>query len=137
MIDDVFGEVGVPVDIIDEENFLKIKETLTRIGIASKANNRLYQSCHILHKRNSEGKSHYAIVHFKEMFWLDGKSSTLSEQDIFRRNAIANLLSQWNLVKLNKDIPTFEMSLAGIKVIPFKDKSSWDLIPKYKVGKKN
>lgn len=121
------------VRLLEEENFLKIKETLTRMGIASKDGDKLYQSCHILHKR---GK--YYITHFKEMFMLDGKTSNISEEDIARRNSIAKLLEEWNLIeivdedKLNETEDVF----AFVKIIPHGQKSKWQLISKYTVGKK-
>lgn len=115
----------------DSENFLKIKETLTRIGISSKEQNKLYQSCHILHK-----KGKYYIVHFKEMFLLDGLDSDISENDIGRRNRIAKLLEEWGLLtiidKQKSENPL--VSLAQIKIVSFKDKKNWELICKYHVG---
>ena len=126
---DSFIEVELP----NPENFLKIKETLTRIGISSKTEKKLYQSCHILHK---QGK--YYIVHFKELFALDGKLSTISENDIQRRNAIANLLEEWGLLKI-VDYDTVEHNMAPIhqiKIIAFKEKDEWELIAKYNIGKK-
>ena len=121
------------VELKDSESFLKIKETLTRIGVSSKKEKKLYQSCHILHKR---GK--YYIVHFKELFALDGKPSNLSENDIQRRNAIANLLEEWGLVKiLNRKIIEDNIApLHQIKIISFKEKDDWQLIAKYNIGKK-
>lgn len=120
--------------LLDEpDSFLKIKETLTRIGIASKTDNTLYQSCHILHKR---GK--YYIVSFLELFILDGKNSTLSQSDIERRNAIINLLEEWKLLKVvNRDQIKNRCSTSNFKVIPYKDKAKWDLKPKYKIGVKH
>jgi hypothetical protein len=115
------------------DDFLKVRETLTRIGVASKKDNKLFQSCHILHKR---GK--YAIVHFKELFALDGKPSDFyeNEQDIARRNTIANLLEQWDLVTVEdstkSESPRAEMS--QIKIIPFKEKDQWELVTKYNIG---
>jgi hypothetical protein len=115
----------------DSENFLKIKETLTRIGISSKEQNKLYQSCHILHK-----KGKYYIVHFKEMFLLDGLDSDISENDIGRRNRIAKLLEEWGLLdivdKQKSENPL--VSLAQIKIVSFRDKKDWELICKYHVG---
>ena len=123
----------VEIELPNEESFLKIKETLTRIGIASKKDQKLYQSCHILHK---QGK--YYIVHFKELFQLDGKPTNFSDEDIARRNTIANLLAEWSLVKLvdpdkSKD-PTTNMS--NIKIVPYNQKGEWELITKYDIGKK-
>lgn len=113
------------------DDFLKVKETLTRIGVASRSDNKLYQSCHILHKRGR-----YFIVHFKELFILDGKKSTLELQDIHRRNTIATLLSDWGLVELvsaEQAVPC--APLRQIKILAFKDKDQWELIPKYNIGR--
>jgi hypothetical protein len=123
----------VEVTLRSEDDFLKVKETLTRIGVASEKNKTLYQSCHILHKR---GK--YYIVHFKELFALDGKPSSFDEEDKARRNTIANLLSDWELVDLVDESKSSEptLSMKFIKIIPFKEKHEWDLISKYKIGKK-
>ena len=117
----------------DEENFLKIKETLTRIGISSKKENNLYQSCHILHK-----KGKYYIVHFKEMFLLDGLDSEFTQNDIGRRNKIAQLLEEWNLLKLVKPIKESDpiASINQIKIVPHKEKKDWNLICKYHIGRK-
>ena len=115
---------------IDPEDFLKIKETLTRIGISGKNNTELYQSCHILHKR---GK--YAIVHFKELFLLDGKKSTYTDDDRKRRNTIAMLLEQWGLLKVvNPDIIEEKIPVKSIKIVPYKEKKNWELVPKYTIG---
>jgi len=123
----------VEVTLEKKDDFLKVRETLTRIGIAAKNDNVLYQSCHILHK---QGK--YYIVHFKELFELDGKPSNMSETDIARRNTIANLVAEWGLVKLvdvnkTKDNVT---PLSQIKILSFKEKNEWKLISKYTIGKK-
>lgn len=117
----------------DEENFLKIKETLTRIGISSKKENNLYQSCHILHK-----KGKYYIVHFKEMFLLDGLDSEFSQNDIGRRNKIAQLLEEWGLLKIVKPIKESDpiASINQIKIVPHKEKKDWNLICKYHIGRK-
>jgi len=117
----------------DKENFLKIKETLTRIGISSKKDNTLYQSCHILHK-----KGKYYIVHFKEMFLLDGLDSEISENDMARKNKIALLLQEWNLLKIVKQLKESEpiASINQIKIVPFKDKKDWNLVCKYHIGSK-
>ena len=117
----------------DEENFLKIKETLTRIGISSKKENNLYQSCHILHK-----KGKYYIVHFKEMFLLDGLDSEFSQNDIGRRNKIAQLLEEWGLLKIVKPIKECDpiASINQIKIVPHKEKKDWNLICKYHIGRK-
>ena len=123
----------VEVNLPNEENFLKVKETLTRIGIASKKDQKLYQSCHILHKQG-----HYFIVHFKELFMLDGKTNNFSDDDKARRNTIINLLEEWSLVKVvdgdKSSDPTAPLS--QIKILPHKEKSEWELIAKYSIGKK-
>jgi hypothetical protein len=122
----------VEIELNDEEDFLKIRETLTRIGIASRKDKSLYQSCHILHKR---GK--YYIVHFKELFALDGKPTNFNENDQGRRNTIANLLAEWgllNLVDVNKSSES--VPLGQIKIISHKDKTNWTLVAKYNIGNK-
>ena len=122
----------VEVTLKQPDDFLKVKETLTRIGVASKKSNTLFQSCHILHK---QGK--YYIVHFKELFALDGKPSDFSEEDQSRRNTIANLLEEWELVDIvNPEKVANAGSLSTIKVIPFNQKSEWELVAKYNIGKK-
>ncbi|HIG58259.1 MAG TPA: translation repressor protein [Flavobacteriales bacterium] len=116
----------------EPDDFLKIRETLTRIGIASHRDQKLFQSCHILHKQGR-----YFIVHFKELFLLDGKPSSLMVNDIERRNTITTLLSDWGLVTMvdsSKAAPC--APLKQIKIIPFKNKSDWQLIPKYQIGSK-
>jgi hypothetical protein len=114
----------------EPDDFLKIRETLSRIGVASRKERKLYQSCHILHK---QGK--YYIVHFKELFALDGKDTNLSENDIARRNTIVKLLSDWGLVTM-KDTPEPIAPLSQIKIISFKEKDEWMLETKYNIGKK-
>jgi hypothetical protein len=123
----------VEVQLVEEDDFLKVRETLTRIGVSSRKEKILYQSCHILHKQGR-----YYIVHFKELFALDGKPSNISENDIQRRNTIANLLEQWGLIKvLNPQIVQDNMApIHQIKIIAFKDKDEWDLVTKYNIGKK-
>jgi hypothetical protein len=123
----------VEVKLAEEEDFLKVRETLTRIGVASRKDRTLYQSCHILHK---QGK--YYIVHFKELFALDGKPTNFAEEDIARRNTIANLLTEWGLITLVDPIKTEEpvAPLSQIKIISYKDKDAWELITKYNIGKK-
>ena len=123
----------VEVSLNEQDDFLKVRETLTRIGVSSRKEKVLYQSCHILHK---QGK--YYIVHFKELFALDGKPSNISENDIQRRNAIANLLEEWGLVKvLNRKLIEGNIApLHQIKIISFKEKDDWNLIAKYNIGKK-
>ena len=120
------------VTIKQPDDFLKVRETLTRIGVASRKDKTLFQSCHILHK---QGK--YYITHFKELFALDGKNSSLSLNDIQRRNTIALLLQDWNLIEVVQ--PTLvenKAPLSQIKVLPFKEKSEWTLLAKYNIGKK-
>lgn len=123
----------VEVTLPSQDSFLKIKETLTRIGVASKKDKTLYQSCHILHK---QGK--YYIVHFKELFILDGKANTLSEEDTSRRNTIVNLLEEWGLLKAVKpeSVQDPVAPLSQIKVLPHKEKDEWTLVAKYSIGKK-
>ena len=124
-----FVEVRLP----DPQAFLKVKETLTRIGVASKKDKTLYQSCHILHKQG-----HYYLVHFKEMFMLDGKPTDFSEEDRGRRNTIANLLAEWELVTLVDPTKSQEplTPLNRIKIISYTEKPEWNLIAKYSLGKK-
>jgi len=120
------------VTIKQPDDFLKVRETLTRIGVASRKDKTLYQSCHILHK---QGK--YYITHFKELFALDGKKSTLVENDIQRRNTITLLLQDWNLIEVvNQTMVENKAPLSQIKVLPFKEKSEWNLVAKYNIGKK-
>tara|TARA_B100000780_G_scaffold220979_1_gene160065 strand:- start:60 stop:464 length:405 start_codon:yes stop_codon:yes gene_type:complete len=114
----------------EPDDFLKIRETLSRIGVASRKERKLYQSCHILHK---QGK--YYIVHFKELFALDGKNTNLSENDIARRNTIAKLLGDWGLVEI-KGTTEPAAPLSQIKIISFKEKEEWTLETKYNIGKK-
>ena len=123
----------VEVTLNEQDDFLKVRETLTRIGVSSRKEKVLYQSCHILHKQGQ-----YYIVHFKELFALDGKPSNISENDIQRRNAIANLLEEWGLVKiLNRKLLEDNIApLHQIKIISFKEKDDWELIAKYNIGKK-
>jgi len=120
----------IEVRLKEDDDFLKVKETLTRIGIASRREKKLYQSCHILHK---QGK--YYIVHFKELFALDGKPTNLSENDIERRNTVVNLLHEWDLVEIvnpEKAQPT--VSIRQMKILPFAEKPEWDLQAKYSIG---
>jgi len=123
----------VEISLKQDDDFLKVKETLTRMGVSSKTENKLFQSCHILHKR---GK--YYIVHFKELFALDGLPTDISETDIGRRNTITNLLDEWELLEIvNKDKTLNPViSLAQIKIISYNDKENWDLVPKYHIGRK-
>ncbi len=124
----------VEITLNEQDDFLKVRETLTRIGVSSRKEKVLYQSCHILHK---QGK--YYITHFKELFALDGKPSNISENDIQRRNAIANLLEEWGLVKiLNPELMKDNIApLHQVKIISFKEKDDWNLITKYNIGKKS
>ena len=120
------------VTIKQPDDFLKVRETLTRIGVASRKDKTLFQSCHILHK---QGK--YFIVHFKELFALDGKKATLTQNDIQRRNTIAVLLQDWNLISVvKKEAAEDKAPLSQIKVLPFKEKKEWNLSAKYNIGKK-
>ena len=122
----------VEVVLGEPDDFLKVRETLTRIGVASRKDKTLFQSCHILHK---QGK--YYITHFKELFALDGKNSTLTENDIQRRNTIALLLQDWNLIDVvNTTLVENKAPLSQIKVLPFKEKNEWNLVAKYNIGKK-
>jgi hypothetical protein len=123
----------VEVTLNEQDDFLKVRETLTRIGVSSRKEKVLYQSCHILHKQGQ-----YYITHFKELFLLDGKPSNISENDIQRRNAIAKLLEEWGLVTiLNPQIMIDNIApLHQIKIISFKEKNEWELVTKYNIGKK-
>jgi hypothetical protein len=123
----------VEVNLLEQEDFLKIKETLTRIGVASKKDNTLYQSCHILHKQNK-----YYIVHFKELFMLDGKPSNFSQDDKTRRNTIASLLEQWGLLKvINQDSLVDGLApISQIKILSHKEKDDWQLVAKYNIGRR-
>ena len=132
-MDDVFNGLGVKIELENEEDFLKVKETLTRIGVASRRDSTLFQSCHILHKRGR-----YAILHFKELFILDGKSerTNFSEEDEQRRNTIAKLIDEWGLAKLVSELGE-TTSLRRIKIVPFREKSEWNLVAKYTIGNDN
>jgi hypothetical protein len=127
--EDIFNGLGVEIVLSAPEDFLKVKETLTRIGVASRKTNTLTQSCHILHKRGR-----YAIIHFKELFMLDGKETTFSEEDRARRNAITLLLQEWGLLSPVEDIRDPVASMSNIKVISHKDRANWQLVSKYAVG---
>lgn len=118
------------VTLNEPDDFLKVRETLTRIGVASRRDNTLFQSCHILHKQGR-----YFIVHFKELFLLDGKPSNLLENDLQRRNTIATLLSDWGLITMVEPGAAKDVApLRQIKVIPYKEKGQWELCPKYNIG---
>lgn len=123
----------IEVILEKEDDFLKVRETLTRIGVASRKDKKLYQSCHILHK-----KGRYYIVHFKELFGLDGKPSNFAEGDIARRNTIVNLLVEWKLISVVDDAKIAEpiAPLSQIKILPHKDRNEWELVAKYNIGKK-
>jgi hypothetical protein len=120
------------VKLAQPDDFLKVRETLTRIGVASRRSNVLFQSCHILHKQG-----HYFIVHFKELFALDGKQADLSKNDLQRRNSIAKLLADWGLVVvIDPDKYTDQAPLSQIKILNYDEKNQWDLQAKYNIGKK-
>jgi len=123
----------IEVTLSAQDDFLKVRETLTRIGVASKKDNTLYQSCHILHK---QGK--YYITHFKELFALDGKQTDISENDLARRNTITILLEDWGLVKIvnPEKVKDNQVNLSQVKIIGFREKNDWNLVPKYQIGKK-
>jgi hypothetical protein len=122
----------IEVELFQQEDFLKVRETLTRIGIASKKVNTLYQSCHILHK-----KGKFYIIHFKQLFLLDGKVSNFTEEDKSRLNTIANLLHEWKLVKLVDPAKSKEpvAAMSQIKILSHKEKHNWNLVQKYTIGK--
>jgi hypothetical protein len=121
----------IEIRLKEDDDFLKVKETLTRIGVSSKQEKKLFQSCHILHK-----KGKYYIVHFKELFSLDGLPTNISENDIGRRNTVVSLLDEWGLVELvnpeKSESP--QVSLAQIKILPYREKEDWELVPKYHIG---
>ena len=120
------------ITLNEPDDFLKVRETLTRIGVASRKEKRLFQSCHILHKQGR-----YFIVHFKELFLLDGKKANLEGTDLARRNTIAQLMSDWGLIEIQKnDDVNGQAPLRQIKIIPFREKSEWELCPKYNIGSK-
>mgnify|MGYP001489080561 FL=1 len=126
------AESMVEVGLKEPDDFLKVRETLTRIGVASRKEKKLYQSCHILHKQGR-----YYIVHFKELFALDGKKANLSINDVQRRNRIVQLLSDWGLISINaKEVIADVAPLSQIKVLAYKEKGDWTLESKYNIGKK-
>ena len=131
--EDIFKGVGIEVTLPSPDSFLKVKETLTRIGISSRKEKKLYQTCHILHKQGR-----YSILHFKELFILDGKKDTFAEEDEARRNTIVNLLEEWGLVAIvNIDSSKEPVAqLNQIKIISHKEKTNWTLEAKYNIGKK-
>lgn len=131
---DIFSGYGVEISLKTKQDFLKIRETLTRIGVESRKSSTLFQSCHILHKQGR-----YAIMHFKELFLIDGKQADLCENDLERRNTIVNLLREWNLVDVVQD-EAFDCEskapMSQIKIIPYRDKDDWALEAKYNIGKR-
>lgn len=130
--ENIFRGYGVEVLLNSPEDFLKIAETLTRVGVAARNENKLYQTCHILHKRGR-----YAIMHFKEMLALDGNETNYSDEDEARRNKIVQLLEQWRLVKaIEPTAIANQIDISKIKVIPYRDKRAWTLVPKYTIGKR-
>ena len=125
-------ESMLEITLNDPDDFLKVRETLTRIGVASRKDQKLFQSCHILHKQGR-----YFIVHFKELFLLDGKKSNLEENDIARRNTIAQLMSDWGLITIELSAKIEPLApMRQIKIIPYREKNSWELCPKYNIGNK-
>lgn len=131
--EDIFKGVGIEIALPTPDSFLKVKETLTRIGISSRKEKKLYQTCHILHKQGR-----YAILHFKELFILDGKTDTFIEEDASRRNTIVNLLEEWGLVSVIQTEKAQDpvAQLNQIKILSHKEKSNWSLEAKYNIGKK-
>jgi len=131
--EDIFKGVGVEIQLPTPDSFLKVKETLTRIGISSRKEKKLYQSCHILHKQGR-----YSILHFKELFILDGKNNTFTDEDRARRNTIVNLLEEWELIKVvnPEDSQDPVAPLNQIKILSHKEKDNWILEAKYNIGKK-
>ena len=131
--EDIFKGVGVEIKLPTPDSFLKVKETLTRIGISSRKEKKLYQSCHILHKQGR-----YSILHFKELFILDGKADTFTDEDRARRNTIVNLLEEWDLINVvNTEASQDPVApLNQIKILSHKEKDNWTLEAKYNIGKK-
>lgn len=131
--EDIFKGVGVEIKLPTPDSFLKVKETLTRIGISSRKEKKLYQSCHILHKQGR-----YSILHFKELFILDGKNNTLTDEDIGRRNTVVNLLEEWGLIEVVDPAKSQDpvAPLNQIKILSHKEKDNWVLEAKYNIGKK-
>ena len=125
------GYSPLEIKLDNPENFLKIKETLSRIGVASRKDQILYQSCHILHKQGR-----YFITHFKELFALDGKVADFTENDIQRRNTIGKLLQEWGLVEILSTEELVGCPMSQVKIVSFKEKTDWQLVPKYNIGKK-
>lgn len=133
MKEDVFRGVGIEIELPSEDGFLKVKETLTRMGISSKRGKKLFQSCHILHKQGR-----YAILHFKELFILDGKNDSFDDDDLARRNTITSLLEEWGLLRVIDKPERLEprAPISQIKILPYVEKAEWELIPKYSIGNK-
>jgi endonuclease III len=131
--EDIFKGVGIEISLPSPDSFLKVKETLTRIGISSRKEKKLYQTCHILHKQGR-----YSILHFKELFILDGKKNTFTEEDEARRNTIVNLLEEWSLISIvaQQESETLAAPINQIKILSHKEKSNWILEAKYNIGKK-
>ena len=128
--DKIFNNVGVHINLLDDEDYMVIKETLSRIGVSPKGKNILYQSCHLIQKNDV-----YIIAHFKELFSLDGLPSNVSEEDIKRRNAIVKLLEDWDLLEVvDKKKIEDKMPINGIKIIKYGEKENWELIPKFNPG---
>jgi hypothetical protein len=128
--DKIFNNVGVHIKLLDPEDFMVVRETLSRIGVSPKGKNILYQSCHLIHKNDV-----YIVAHFKELFALDGLPSNVSEDDIKRRNAIIQLLKDWELLEVvDEDKIQNKMPINGIKIIKYDEKDDWDLIPKFNPG---
>jgi hypothetical protein len=133
MQEDIFKGVGIEISLPSPDSFLKVKETLTRIGISSRKEKKLYQTCHILHKQGR-----YAILHFKELFILDGKKNTFTDEDEARRNTIVNLLEEWELIEVVDPESSNDpiAPLNQVKILSHKEKSNWTLEAKYNIGKK-
>ncbi len=131
--EDIFKGVGIEISLPSPDSFLKVKETLTRIGISSRKEKKLYQTCHILHKQGR-----YSILHFKELFILDGKKNTFTEEDEARRNTIVNLLEEWSLISIvgEEESKVLAAPINQIKILSHKEKSNWILEAKYNIGKK-
>lgn len=128
--DKTFKNIGIHINLLDEEDFMVIRETLSRIGVSPKGKNVLYQSCHLIHKDEV-----YIIAHFKELFALDGLPSNVSEEDLQRRNAIVKLLEEWELLEIiDKDKVKDSMPINGLKVIKHTEKKNWELVPKFNTG---
>ena len=126
----IFNNVGVHIKLFDEEDFMVVRETLSRIGVSPKGKNVLYQSCHLIHKNGV-----YIVAHFKELFALDGLPSNVSEEDIKRRNAIIQLLEEWELLEIiDKEKAADKMPINGLKIIKYGERDNWELIPKFNPG---